>query len=127
MALGKRVLQLRTGRDWTQQRVCDLANELIGADGTALTQQNLDNLEKRDSKTAEAAPFLAEVFGVSLRWLLSGRGNPADTDWPFPRVKRERWDACGPEDRAYVQAAINRALDDCEGQRGEPSANHKAA
>lgn len=117
MALGKRVLDLRERRGWTQQHVCDLVNQLHAKGERHLTQQALQRLENRDSTTSEAAPFLAEVFGVSLRWLLSGHGRADDAEWPFLRVQRSRWDMCDAEDRGYVQAAINKALDECEANR----------
>lgn len=111
MALGQRVEELRKDRGWTQVQLCAAA-------GGAITQQNLDRLEKRDAKTSEAAPALADALGVSLRWLLTGEGRKTDTDWPFgSRVQRSRWDACTDEDRGYVQAAVNRALDECEAAR----------
>lgn len=106
MALGKRVEELRKARGLTQGRLADMTNG-------AISQQNLDRLEKRDARTSEAAPALADALGVSLRWLLTGEGAREATDWPFPRVSRSRWDALSTEDRAYVQGAINRALDEC--------------
>lgn len=122
MALGKRVQHLREERGWKQAHLCALVNAKLSDDEKLLTQQALSNLESRDSATSEAAPYLAEVFGVSLRWLLCGKGRSDDTDWPFRRVDRARWDACGDEDRGYVQAAVNRALDECEASRSKASA-----
>ena len=109
MSLGKRVEDRRKELGWTQPQ---LAVKVAG-----LSQQALDRLEKRDSKTSEHAVALAEALSVSLRWLLTGEGRSTDADWPFPRVMRSRWDACDDTDRGYVQAAINKALDECEAQR----------
>lgn len=109
MSLGKRVEDERKRRDWTQTQ---LASKVKG-----LTQQALDRLEKRDSKTSEHAVAIAEAMQISLRWLLTGNGQRDDADWPFGRVDRARWDACDDGDRGYIQAAFNRALDDCEGNR----------
>lgn len=118
--LGGRVKAEREARDWTQQHLCDLVGE------DRLSQGQLSALENRDSKTSEAAPYIADAFGISLRWLLTGEGRREDTDWPFPWVKRSRWDACDDMARGYIQAAINRALDECEAQRtatsGKPPA-----
>lgn len=36
-----------------------------------------------------------------------------DEDWPFPMVDRTRWERLTPELRGYVQAAVIRALDEC--------------
>lgn len=120
MSLGKRVEDKRKELGWTQPQ---LAAKVEG-----LTQQALDRLEKRDSKTSEHAVALAEALGVSLRWLLSGQGRPSDKDWPFPRVQQSRWDQCDDGDRGYVQAAINKALEDCEAQRPQsPSEKLPAA
>ncbi len=109
MNLGGRVKQERETRGWSQPQ---LASRISG-----LSQQALAALESRDSKTSEFAVGLADALGVSLRWLISGDGRKDDTDWPFARVQRARWDACDDVDRGYVQAAINKALDECEASR----------
>jgi transcriptional regulator with XRE-family HTH domain len=114
MAMGKRIEAERTARGWTQSKLADLVSN--GAEG-GLTQQALDRLEKRDSDKSEHAVGLADALGVSLRWLLSGTGRRDDKDWPFQRVNRARWDACDDVDRGYVQAAVNKALDECESNR----------
>lgn len=57
---------------------------------------------------------LADALGLSIRWLITGRGRKTEKDWPFDRVDRSRWDATSDEDRGYLQAAMNRALDECE-------------
>lgn len=119
MALGKRVKHLVEEGQWEQDDLCKRVNALLLPGEKKLTQQTLSNLMARDSTKSEAAPFLAEVFGVSLRWLLTGRGRRDDAEWPFPRVSRSRWDACSDVDRGYVQAAINRALDECEAARAD--------
>ena len=66
-------------------------------------------------------PCRLKKLGVSLRWLLTGIGRQDDPDWPFPRVARARWDACDDTDRGYVQAAVNKALDECEAARPFPT------
>ena len=67
----------------------------------------------------------AELYNVSPMWLATGRGsieNPYPSmEWPFPRVSQARWAECDQEDRGYVQAAINRALDECEAARRKPA------
>lgn len=110
MAMGKRLRELRIARNLSQPKV---ELDLNGA----VSQGALSALESRDSKSSEFAPVLADYYQVSLRWLLTGQGRPEDTDWPFPRVDRSRWDACNDTDRGYVQAAINGALDECEKNR----------
>lgn len=92
-----------------------------------LSQQALSNLETRDSKTSEFAIRIADALGVSPRWLLDGTGRHDDVDWPFKRVKRARWDACDDNDRGYVEAALSRALEDCEAARGPSVGNSRAA
>jgi transcriptional regulator with XRE-family HTH domain len=122
MALGARIGQLLEASGLGQEEVADRVNALAGGAKRLLSQQGLGALIARDSKTSVAAPYLADVFGVSLRWLLTGQGRKDDADWPFKRVLRSRWDACSDEDRGYVQAAINKALDECEAARaGGPS------
>ena len=118
MNLGGRVAQERKARGLTQQQLADkVSPRVVGDEKGGLTQQALDRLEKRDSNKSEFAVGLADALGVSLRWLLTGAGNKAEGDWPFPRVQRGRWDACDDQDRGYVQAAMNRALDECEAMR----------
>lgn len=110
--MGKRIEAERKARGWTQGQ---LAQKV---DPERFTQQALDRLEKRDSDTSSFVVQIADALGVSLRWLITGAGRKDEPDWPFPRVIRGRWDACDDQDRGYVQAAINRALDDCEAARG---------
>ena len=114
MGMGKRIEAERNARGWTQGKLAELVNN--GPD-EKLSQQALDRLEKRDSDKSEFAVQIADALGVSLRWLLSGTGRKDDRDWPFSRVSRSRWDACDDTDRGYVQAAVNRALDECESNR----------
>lgn len=109
MNLGKRIEAALNDRGMQQ---LDLVAKVPG-----LSQQSLSNLITRDSKTSEFAIRIADALGVSVRWLLDGAGRKEDRDWPFSRVARSRWDACTDEDRGYVQSAMNRALDDCEGNR----------
>ena len=93
-------------REWGQAKLCELVE--------GLSQQNLSNLENRDSLTSEFAIRIADALSVSIRWLLDGSGRKEDRDWPFERVKIQRWQACNDVDRGYVQSAMNRALDECE-------------
>jgi transcriptional regulator with XRE-family HTH domain len=116
MSMGARIKEAMDAAGLQQQDVC--------AKVPGLSQQSLSNLVKRDSKTSEFAIQIADALGVSVRWLLDGAGRRTDQDWPFGRVSRARWDACGDEDRGYVQAAMNRALDECEQSR---TGNAKAA
>ncbi len=109
MSLGARIKEVRESLGWQQE---DLAAKVPG-----LTQPALSALEVRDSKSSQFAFQIAEALGVSARWLMTGAGRKDDVDWPFPRVRRERWDLCNDVDRGYVQAAINKALDECEAQR----------
>lgn len=126
MGMGKRREAERLARGWTQGRLIELVSSGAGA---GLSQQALDRLEKRDSDKSEHAVGIADALGVSLRWLLAGTGRKDDPDWPFQRVSRARWDACGDVDRGYVQAAVNRALDECESNRAAvaPEKQHPLA
>lgn len=109
MALGARIREAREALNWDQSALCSRV--------PGLSQQALSNLETRDSKTSEFAIRIADALGVSIRWLLDGAGRMHDRDWPMARVDRARWDACDDTDRGYVQAAMNRALDECERAR----------
>lgn len=123
MALGARIKQVREDLGWDQAALC--------AKVPGLSQQNLSNLETRDSKTSEFAVRIADALQVSLRWLLDGAGPRESLEWPLPRVDRSRWDACTDDDRAYIQGAINAALSQCEaarrasGEFGPPSTSDK--
>lgn len=110
MALGSRVKAEREALGLTQTQLAERV-------GDGLSQQAVDRLEKRDSATSQWVVGIADALQVSLRWLISGKGDKAASDWPFHRVSRSRWDACNSDDRAYVQGAISRALDECEAQR----------
>lgn len=122
MALGRRIKEAREARNLEQQELCDLVNARLSPADKPLTQPALSALEVRDSRTAESAPYIADALQVGLRWLLTGQGSRDDADWPFARVRRARWDSCNQEDRGYVQAAINRALDECEAARSKRQA-----
>lgn len=119
MALGRRIKEAREARNLEQQELCDLVNARLSPADKPLTQPALSALEVRDSRTAESAPYIADALKINLRWLLTGQGARDEAEWPFTRVSKHRWDACGPEDRGYVQAAINRALDECEASRSK--------
>lgn len=108
--MGKRIEAERLAREWSQAKLAALV-------GNGLTQQAIDRLEKRDSDKSEHVVGLADALGVSLRWLITGLGRKDDLEWPFPRVQQARWDACDDVDPGYVQAAVNKALDDCEVNR----------
>jgi len=81
-------------------------------------QSTVANIESGLRGGLQSLAELAAALHISYRWLRDGEGEmelaPA---WPFPRVKQSRWDACTDEDKAYVQGAINRALDECERDR----------
>lgn len=109
MSLGQRIKQRREALEWDQKDLCELV--------PGLTQSNLSAMEVRGSKTSEYAIRIADALRVSVRWLLDGTGAPDDRDWPFERVQRARWDACGPGDRGYVEGVVNRALEECEAAR----------
>lgn len=82
MALGKRIREERDARGLTQIQLCELVNALIpdgaldekGEPDKGLSQQNLLNLEKRDSAKNRHAHLIAAALGLSLRWLLTGEG-----------------------------------------------------
>jgi len=118
MALGKRIEEELARQGWKQ---ADLANKVPG-----LSQQAISNLITRDSATSEFAIRIADAFGVSIRWLLDGKGRREERDWPFPRVGRDRWDACDDGERGYIESAMNQALRECENARealhGKPPA-----
>ncbi len=119
MGMGKRIEGERKALGWTQAQ---LAHKV---DPDNFSQQALDRLEKRDSDTSKFVVQIANALGVNLRWLLTGNGRKDEPEWPFPRVRRDRWDACDEGDRGYVQAAMNKALEDCEAARSEASAKHQ--
>ncbi len=87
--------------------------------------QTMNNWRNRSGLSKQGALKAQELFGCSANWLLDGEGPESSGDWPFPRVDRARWLACGPEDRGYVQAAINRALDECEASRDSPAGKQR--
>jgi hypothetical protein len=99
MAMGARIKELRGSME--QATLC--------AKIPGLTQQNLSNMEKRDSKTSEFAPAIADEFGVSLRWLLTGEGSKTP-EWPFKRVPHERIAALPAEELLVIEGALMMAL-----------------
>jgi hypothetical protein len=80
---------------------------------------------------SNAFPALAQALGWSLDDIAGTSTPDGRPPWPFPLVDRSRWDACTPEMRGYVQAAINRALDEvlaaAEDARDAPGNYQQAA
>ena len=73
VGLGGRIAQLRSDRNWTQER---LANEFMKRTKTVISCKAVSKWEKSSSKGTPAVEniiALAEVFGVTLDWLLLGR------------------------------------------------------
>ncbi len=101
------VREARTYKGWTQEQL---------ADEVGVTKANISHWEtgKHDPSFLQLLR-IRDLTGYALREVAEPE------TWPFRRVRRERWDRCGDEDRGYVQAAINRALDECEAMRtGSP-------
>src|SRR5690554_1187631 len=65
MALGKRLKEARTQADLTQGQL---------AERVGMTQAAIGALETRDSQRSSKAAELADALGVSLLWLVSGKG-----------------------------------------------------
>lgn len=106
MSLGGRIVDARKARGLEQKDICDRVE--------GLTQQALSNLERRDSATSDYAIRIADALSVSVRWLLDGVGTMDDAEWPFPMVRRDRWERLDSEGRLFVQRTINVALAECE-------------
>ena len=56
---------------------------------------------------------LEAAAGKPVGWMDTDPDLAAST-WPLERVDRERYLRLAPEDRAYVQGAMNRAITECE-------------
>ena len=74
MAAGARAQAERETRGWTQEHVAERVTKL----GRPIHQTTIDKIEKRDSPRPQCAPELAAAFGVSLNWLLTGKGPKTD-------------------------------------------------
>lgn len=96
-----------------QRRILDFqaVGQRLGVSSAVMTNWKARGISKDGAFDAQRA------FGCNAWWLLTGDGVSAVGGWPFERVSKSRWDACDPGDRGYVQAAMNRALDDCEASR----------
>ena len=95
-------------------------HELAAAVG--ITYQAVAKLWSDSSKafTASNNARAASHLKVNSDWLATGIGEMRPEprlDWPFARVDRLRWDKCNDVDRGYIQSALNRAMEDCEGNR----------
>lgn len=86
------------------------------ADRLGVTSAVMTNWKRRGI-SKEGALDAQRAFGCNAWWLLEGEGSQRTGGWPFPRVQQARWDACTDEDRGYIQAEINRVLDQCEASR----------
>ena len=63
---------------------------------------------------------IAEALGVPVAELLTDGAQPA-ASWPFQFVDQARWMSASQAERGYIEAAINRALDECEAARRKPA------
>jgi hypothetical protein len=59
-------------------------------------------------------------LGVQAADLLTDGSQPAST-WPFQFVDQARWQAASQAERGYIEAAVNRALAECEAARRKPA------
>lgn len=68
--------------------------------------------------TAENTAKVARHLRVDFHWLATGEGqmDPLPS-WPLDRIRVERYLALGAEDRAYVQARFEAAIESCERNR----------
>lgn len=64
MALGKKILELRLAKNWSQEQLSAKTNWVV-------SQGAISTLEKRDSKSSRFTSVLAEALGVSVNELLS--------------------------------------------------------
>lgn len=116
--------KMDTGRPMSQE----LFGQLYDIGGQAVVGFFLHG---KTALSQKAADGFARGLNCSVEDFSPRLARPTVVMWPFPRVKQDRWDACDNEDRAYVQAAINHALDECEQHRreqvpGKPSKQHAA-
>lgn len=125
--------RMRAAREWARMTQ-EQARKAVGC-----SQSTLAELESSAQGSSLVVRF-AETYQVDASWLANGPEDavvlssapahaashnvqplPAKTSgdaaWPFNLVDRKRWDACNPEERGYVQSALNRALGECEAMR----------
>lgn len=107
MAMGARIKSEREGLGWTQQQLADRVNEHLREGEKPLTQQALDRLEKRDSKTSEFAIRLADALNVSVRWMLDGQApREGSTDEPGAAEIHQKLISLSPEDISSICANL---------------------
>lgn len=100
-------------------RLYAAAKQLANVEGqTALaallheSPQAINNWESRGVSERGALKAQA-ILGCDANWLLTGAGAML-AGWPFPRVEPERYLAMSAEDRAWVQARLQQAIEECE-------------
>lgn len=101
------------------KRLYEVAEKLLQVTGqTALAKllnespQAVNNWESRGVSERGALKAQA-VIGCDANWLLTGEGS-AHAGWPFPRVSAERYLSLDAENRAWVQARVQQAIEECE-------------
>lgn len=72
--LGDRVKAERQARDWSQ---ADLAERVVKAGAHSMSQPGILKIESGATKRPTCVHELAKVFGVSVRWLKTGKGRKA--------------------------------------------------
>lgn len=76
-----------------------------------LTQQNLQAMISRNSKTSEHAVAIADALGLSIRWLLTGSGDKRGADWPLSHELLGALRAAGPDTVRRAENAARSVLD----------------
>lgn len=75
MTLGKRIIEARQARGWTQKTLADTLGRC-----SVMSQQALSQLESGKTHSTRYLWELAALLGVSPRWLGTGEGTMQDDD-----------------------------------------------
>lgn len=110
MNMGKRIRSEREALGWKQGRLSDATNGVV-------SQQAIQVLEARDSKTSEFLFVLADALGVDARWLMTGEGpkTPQHTfsiEMVLPSIKQTDWNSLSERQRVLLEGRWGRDVED---------------
>ena len=112
MKLGQRIRRRRDKLGLTQECVVAEVNAMRPEGARQLSQQNLGQLENRDSAKSEFVHELAVVLKTNVTWLLKGSGNEDAAEEPdatssYARYIYENFDKLPPLRQQLVREVFS--------------------
>ena len=108
MSIGKRIVQLRKQKNWSQTR---LAQEIRAVSGHLIRQQSVAQIERGETRNPRNLSAIAKALGVTESYLRFGDSNSEKNDGALsdcgmvPFLSWESADLCSGADKSLDKAA----------------------